>query len=93
MNIKTLDVAGFIASIRAMRLPKRSGEKSDSMLHNYMDDYDEILDLNNNPSLSRRVIWITDNGTDVFVVGENDLSLAQSLIKAGTEHAKFVRGI
>ena len=30
---------------------------------------------------------------DVFIIGENDLKLAQSLIKAGSEHRKFMRQI
>lgn len=34
-------------------------------------------------------IW----GTSKFVLGKNDLKLAQSLIKAGSEHRKFMRQI
>jgi hypothetical protein len=30
---------------------------------------------------------------DRFIIGENDLKLAQSLIKAGTDHSKFMRQI
>ena len=33
------------------------------------------------------------NIVDNFIIGENDLKLAQNLIKAGTEHCKFMRQI
>lgn len=31
--------------------------------------------------------------TEIFNFGENDLKLAQTLIKAGSEHRKFMRQI
>lgn len=39
--------------------------------------------------------WQSRSGTDEmdFVIGENDMKLAQNLIKGGTEHAKFLRMI
>lgn len=39
--------------------------------------------------------WQTKGGIDEieFVIGENDMKLAQNLIKGGTEHAKFLRMI
>lgn len=39
--------------------------------------------------------WQSKCGTDemVFVICENDMKLAQNLIKGGTEHAKFLRMI
>lgn len=35
----------------------------------------------------------TDDGKCGFVIGQNDLSLMQKLIKAGTDHSKFMRMI
>lgn len=35
MQIKTIEIAGFEASFKAMRLPMRSGEKSDSIWEEY----------------------------------------------------------
>ena len=32
-------------------------------------------------------------GLESYVIGENDLELAQTLIKAGSEHRKFMRQI
>lgn len=37
--------------------------------------------------------WYKDGVIKKFTVGENDLALAQSLIKAGSEHRKFMRQI
>jgi Fe-S cluster biosynthesis and repair protein YggX len=45
------------------------------------DYYDNIYDANSNSYVRR------------FVIGENDMKLAQSLIKAGSEHRKFMRQI
>ena len=35
----------------------------------------------------------TDRNTGEFVLGEQDLSLAQKLIRGGSEHRKFMRQI
>ena len=35
----------------------------------------------------------TNDGKNGFVIGENDMKLAQTLIKAGNEHRKFMRQI
>ena len=35
----------------------------------------------------------TNGGKNGFVIGENDMKLAQNLIKAGSEHRKFMRQI
>ena len=70
MEFKNTEVWGFEHSIRGMRNPKNSWDKSDST-------------------------WQTRGGIDEieFVIGENDMKLAQNLIRGGTEHAKFLRMI
>lgn len=70
MKIKTLEIAGFYSSLKAMRLPMRS--KSDSTWS--WCPYPLIDSVKN-------------------AIGEKDLELAQKLIHAGDEHAKFSRGI
>lgn len=82
MLIKTLDVGGFPASFKAMRLPHRSGDKSDS---GFISGYDVDRES--------RCIWSTDDSHRVYYVGDEDLKLASKLILAGPEHAKFIRGI
>lgn len=63
MKFENTEVWGFRHSLRGMRNPKNSWNKSDSSF---------------------------DNGT---VVGENDMKLAQTLIRSGSEHRKFLRQI
>ena len=84
MNITLLEIAGFESSMKAMRLPHRSGEKSDS---GWMDIVEEEI------SNDRRVIYDTFDNSLAFTVGPKDLTLAQKLIKGGPEHAKCMRGI
>lgn len=46
-----------------------------------------------NKSDSRIVEYYLTGGEPKFVIGENDMELAKSLIKAGSEHRKFLRQI
>ena len=70
MKIENTEVWGFEHSLRGMRNPKNSWNRSDS----YQSDF-------------------TNDGKNGFVIGENDIKLAQTLIKAGNEHRKFMRQI
>ena len=70
MKFENTEVWGFEHSLRGMRNPKNSWNRSDS----YQSDF-------------------TNDGKNGFVIGENDLKLAQTLIKAGNEHRKFMRQI
>ena len=67
MKFENTEVWGFEHSLRGMRNPKNSWNRSDSF-------YDG--NLNNH-----------------YIIGENDMKLAQTLIKAGNEHRKFMRQI
>ena len=70
MKFENTEVWGFEHSLRGMRNPKNSWNRSDS----YQSDF-------------------TDDGKHGFVIGKNDMGLAQTLIKAGNEHRKFMRQI
>lgn len=70
MKFENTEVWGFKHSLRGMRNPKNSWNRSDS----YQSDF-------------------TNDGKNGFVIGENDMNLAQTLIKAGNEHRKFMRQI
>lgn len=77
MKILNTDVWGFEHAIRGMRNPMNSWGKSDSVYGTRYHLYD---------------------GSDVFTkdgfcIGNNDLSLMKNLIKAGSEHSKFMRMI
>ena len=67
MKFENTEVWGFEHSLRGMRNPKNSWNRSDSF-------YDG--NLNNH-----------------YIIGEGDLTIAQTLIKAGNEHRKFMRQI
>ena len=66
MRFENTEVYGFRSSLRGMRNPMNSWDKSDSMFGN-----EECQ----------------------VVIGENDMKLAQKLIRAGSEHRKFMRQI
>jgi hypothetical protein len=102
MQINLLEIAGFQASFKAMRLPMRSGEKSDSRWYDYIEDKDNIIYYPDNckymsdrESLFKNgfPLWNYDDGYNLYLIGEKDLKLAQSLILKGDEHSKFIRGI
>lgn len=77
MKFEYTDVWGFEHAIRGMRNPLESWERSDSIWE-WIEDESPI-----NPN---------DLGLQ-FVIGPNDLTLMQKLIKAGSEHRKFMRQI
>lgn len=80
MKIELIEIAGFESAMRAMRLPKRSGDKSDSGISDCWSE-------------NRIFVGPEDHTGYGFGIGPKDLSLAQKLIKAGPEHAKCIRGI
>ena len=67
LKIEKTDVFGWEASIRGMRNPMNSWDKSDSEW-NYAFE-------------------------TTYVIGDNDLALMKKLVKAGSDHAKFLRMI
>ena len=67
IKIKNVEVFGWEASVRGLRSPMNSWDKSDSNFNVYLP-------------LKERI-------------GDNDLKLMQSLVKAGTDHSKFMRMI
>lgn len=77
MKFEKTEVWGFEHAIRGMRNPLESWNRSDS----------EYIDIE------------TEEGTELlskgiyYKIGKNDLTLMQKLIKAGSEHRKFLRQI
>lgn len=82
MIINTIEIAGFESSFKAMRLPKRSNNKSDSIKCDYNCETCISFFCDTNK-------W----GHKEYLIGSKDLELAQKLILAGDEHSKFSRGI
>lgn len=97
MKFENTEVWGFEHSIRGMRNPKESWNKSDSFIcREGIGDCKKCPFLVDNHSLSpdecqRESEFDEKNG--VFIIGENDMKLMKTLIKAGPEHRKFLRQI
>lgn len=77
IDFKCTEVMNLEAAIRGMRNPLNSWDKSDSFW-----EYVSCGSCNGNSSC------VTG-----YHIGENDLALAQKLIKAGSDHRKFLRQI
>ena len=82
MKFENTQVWGFEHAMRGMRNPMNSWDKSDS--HYGTTLVSMINDFLNNEYF--RPILTYD-------IGENDMKLAQKLIRAGSEHRKFMRQI
>lgn len=80
MKFENTYVQGFGPALRGMRNPKNSWNKNDTIV--YCDD--EWTEKYTGVALG--------NGNCVYI-GPNDLKLAQTLIRAGSEHRKFMRQI
>ena len=77
MKFENTEVWGFEHAIRGMRNPLESWNKSDSHY-----DIEEVM-------VDEEVVL--ERGK--YIIGSNDLQLAQTLIRAGSEHRKFLRQI
>lgn len=84
MKIENTEVWGFEHSLRGMRNPKNSWHKNDSY---YGCDNDMVCEKCN--TSGEGYINYKNN----YIIGKNDMKLAQTLVKAGNEHRKFMRQI
>ena len=82
MKFSNTSVMNFENAFRGLRNPKNSWSRSDSGKL-YWDGTWYHEELKN---------YFTEYGVN-FYIGENDMKLAQTLIKAGNEHRKFMRQI
>lgn len=89
MNFEHTDVWGFEHAIRGMRNPKNSWSKSDSGVRYFCTEEQKYV---KNPCSYDACL---QNCKDIstFIIGKNDMELMQTLIKAGSEHRKFLRQI
>lgn len=84
IKIEKTHVDGWISAIRGMRNPMNSWDQSDSgfgcaSIGRMCDDCD--FDYN----------WC--GNTSKYLIGSKDLALMKNLVKAGTDHSKFMRMI
>ena len=84
MKFNRTRVCGFENALYGMRNPKNSWNKIDSKFGfcSINDVTDDMVVLHKN-----------NNICEYAIIGENDMDLAQTLIKAGSEHRKFLRQI
>lgn len=80
-------VGGFDGAIRGMRNPFMSHEKSDSNVAK--DVYDDCEDCQYRKRCDLDDYYYCHE----YAIGPNDMALCKKLIKAGTEHRKFLRMI
>lgn len=86
MKFEHTNVWGFSHAMRGMRNPKNSWNKNDTIAYNVNDDSipSEWYDLG---------VPVDEHCSEFVSIGENDMKLAQTLIRAGSEHRKFLRQI
>ena len=77
IDISNIETYGWEAAVRGMRNPLNSWTKSDSRWE-WVEDESPI-----NPN---------DEGM-MYIVGDQDFKLMKSLVKAGSDHSKFLRMI
>lgn len=83
IKIEKTDILGVYAAIRGMRNPYESHEKSDS--HKCRNIGCSCCIYDNDCSM--------EDSLDGYCIGEADMALCKKLIKAGSEHRKFLRMI
>ena len=89
MRFEDTEVWGFRKALRGMRNPKNSWDKSDSVFgYSSKNCY-----KHNNLCLECEKHDPNAYAIESPVIGKNDMKLAQQLIRAGSEHRKFMRQI
>lgn len=83
LTIDKVSVYGFEESIRGMRNPMNSWDKSDS-------GYGNIPRID---SMIGKTELHVDSADHVYLLGYNDATLMNKLVKAGPSHRKFMRMI
>lgn len=87
MKFENTEVWGFEHALRGMRNPKNSWNKSDS------DFSDDKCHAPEQEACELCRYFSGFNKPCVPYIGKNDMALAQSLIRGGSEHRKFLRQI
>ena len=95
MKIETIEVAGFAGALTALRLP--FGKEVRSKIENYCETHLDFSDMD--VEQTEGTYEVTMKGLPKFTsntyiaIAPKDLTLMQTLVKRGDEHAKVVRGI
>ena len=95
MKIETIEIAGLAGALTALRLP--FGKEVRSKIENYCETHLEFTDMD--VEQTEDTYEVTMKGLPKFTsntyitIAPKDLTLMQTLVKRGDEHAKVVRGI
>ena len=87
LKIENEQVFNFEGAIRGMRNPMNSWDKSDSFVCHEWDTYEHCQECH------KFGVCDIHDMHDHMIIGPNDLSLMKKLIKAGSDHRKFMRQI
>jgi hypothetical protein len=82
MEIKLLEIFGFVSALTALRLPHKNTESDSQVFLNQQEHGSVGSNYDNYLTLAQK-----------FQIGNKDLKLMQALIKKGDDHAKVMRGI
>lgn len=96
MKFENTEVWGFNHALRGMRNPLESWDKSDSLFccHKTTDEDCKKCSLYNDEEQCHRTIrFQQETNIPFYMIGKNDFALMQKLVKAGSEHRKFLRQI
>ena len=95
MKIETIEVAGLAGALTALRLP--FGKEVRSKIENYCETHLDFTDMDMEKTedayevTMKGLLKFTSNTS--IAIDKKDLTLMQTLVKRGDEHAKIVRGI
>lgn len=88
IKFENTEVMNFSGALRGMRNPLNSWDKSDSVICKGGSDFTDCKTIPANECPR-----ICDFDNTIFCIGRNDMDLARRLIKAGSDHRKFLRQI
>lgn len=91
MKFENIRVMNFENALRGMRNPKESYRLIDSYFGLCFNDPEEILQHTQGQPFE--IIYKYGDCCEFASIGPNDMKLAKTLIRAGSEHRKFMRQI
>lgn len=96
LTVKHLEAFNFEGALRGMRNPLESYHKSDSTWkYATVVDQPRLKEMNFRDENGMKMIfdYNHEKSKPEYIIGPNDMGLAQRLIRGGTEHSKFLRQI
>ena len=95
MKIETIEIAGLAGALTALRLP--FGKEVRSKIENYCETHLDFTDMDveqTEDTYEVKMKGLPKFTSNTYItIAPKDLTLMQTLVKRGDEHAKVVRGI